>query len=116
MVWTPAWRLPLLGGHVLPHPLLCLTLDAGICGLGSDAEVLLLGVDSVDELLPRDRVDERRVVRVEDGAQRVPVWIAQIALRPRKPDRVRVVEGAFRGGPDLVVDRGEPIYVLDLRG
>jgi hypothetical protein len=29
---------------------------------------------------------------------------------------LRVVEGAFRGGPDVVVDRGEPIYALDLRG
>ena len=29
---------------------------------------------------------------------------------------LRVEEGAFGGGPDVVVDRGEPIYVLDLRG
>ena len=29
---------------------------------------------------------------------------------------LRVEEGAFRGGPDLVVDRGEPIYILGLRG
>ena len=72
------------------------------------AEFLLLFVVSGDELLPRDRVDDGRVFRVEDGAQRVPVWIAQIALRPREPDRVRVVEGAFRGGPDLVVDGVEP--------
>jgi len=29
---------------------------------------------------------------------------------------LRVEEGAFRGGPDLVVDRGEPIYILGMRG
>ena len=71
------------------------------------AEFLLHVVDSGEELLPRDRVDDGRVFRVEDGAQRVPVWMAQLALRPREPDRVRVVEGVFRGGPDLVVDSVE---------
>ena len=40
-------------------------------------------------------------------------------LRPDHGHELRVLrveEGAFGGGPDVVVDRGEPIYVLDLRG
>ena len=82
--------------------------------------------------LRRERSDPRRRFVKRAGAHVAVLrhgGPVQAELRPElvgaaviRPDRgrelrvLRVEEGAFSGGPDLVVDRGEPIYVLDLRG